>query len=80
MGDVYICKNCGREFRDIATMTANSCSRHPDGRGPHVPYEGGEKQKYTCKFCGREYRDIGTMTANSCSRHPDGKGPHSPAR
>lgn len=34
-----ICKYCGKEYRDIATMTMNSCVRHPDGRG-HIARRG----------------------------------------
>jgi len=79
----YYCKNCGRKFSDVRTLTAGSCPRHPEGncKGKHQLYEGSEKSSYMCKYCGRSFHDIATLTAGSCPRHPEGncKGRHSPA-
>ena len=79
----YYCEYCGQKYSDVRSLTANSCSRHPDGpnKWKHKLYEGGEKSQYTCKYCGQKYSDIRNLTANSCSRHPDGpnKGKHAPA-
>ena len=79
----YYCEYCGQKYSVVRNLTANSCSRHPDGpnKGKHKLYEGGEKSQYTCKYCGQKYSDIRNLTANSCSRHPDGpnKGKHAPA-
>ena len=83
MSENYYCEYCGQQYSDVSSLTANSCSRHPDGpnKWKHKLYEGGEKSQYTCKYCGQKYSDIRNLTANSCSRHPDGpnKGKHAPA-
>lgn len=76
----FLCQFCGHESSSISTLTGMSCSRHPDGKGRHVLYEGSEKKKYTCKFCGHESSSISTLTSMSCSRHPDGKGKHVPVQ
>lgn len=77
----FYCEYCGQKYNSVATLTALSCTRHPDGRGKHKLYEGSEKSQYTCKYCGYQYRDLITLTALSCPRHPDGsnKGKHAPA-
>ncbi|HJH02536.1 MAG TPA: hypothetical protein K8W19_00740 [Victivallis vadensis] len=79
----YYCKNCGRKFSDVRTLTSLFCSRHPDGsgKGKHELYEGDEKSTYTCKYCGRTFSSIAALVGVRCSRHPDGsgKGYHSPA-
>jgi len=79
----YYCRNCGQRFSSIASLTAASCFRHPDGayKGKHQLYEGSEKSRYTCKYCGQTYSSISSLTAGSCFRHPNGsyKGKHCPA-
>jgi len=79
----FYCEYCGSNYSSVSSLTAGSCSRHPDGanKGRHKLYEGGEKPKYTCKFCGSAYSSISSLTSGSCSRHPNGsnKGHHSPA-
>ena len=79
----YYCKNCGRKFSNVRTLTSLSCPRHPDGpsKGKHELYEGDEKSTYTCKYCGKTFSSIAVLTSLSCPRHPDGpsKGKHSPA-
>lgn len=79
----YYCANCGQKYASVSSLTASSCSRHPNGpgKGKHILYEGDEKSKYTCKHCGQSYSSISSMTASSCSRHPNGagKGKHAPA-
>jgi len=75
----YYCKYCGHKSSAISTLTAQSYSKHPDGRGKHALYEGSEKAKYSCRFCGHSSGSIATLTAQSCARHPDGKGKHQPA-
>lgn len=81
--DNYSCRFCGSRFSSISSMTANKCSRHPDGayKGYHSPYQGDNaKKKFFCSYCGSSFTSIGSMTANKCSRHPNGayKGYHSP--
>lgn len=79
----YYCKYCGAKASSIASLTGNSCSRHPDGanKGKHALYEGTEKPSYACKYCGTGASSISSLTGNSCSRHPLGtnKGKHAPA-
>ena len=75
----YYCEYCGSKYSSVSSLTANSCSRHPDGRGKHKLYEGSEKSQYVCKYCGQKYSSLTSLTANSCSRHPNGKGKHAPA-
>lgn len=79
----FYCEYCGTKTPSIASLTANSCPRHPGGanKGKHKLYEGGEKPQYFCKHCGTKTPNISSLTANSCPRHPDGanKGKHSPA-
>ena len=79
----FYCEYCGSKYSSVASLTASSCSRHPDGsyKGKHKLYEGSEKSQYTCKYCGQNYSNIASLTSNNCARHPDGsyKGKHSPA-
>lgn len=79
----FYCEYCGQQFSSVASLTSNSCSKHPDGsyKGKHKLYEGSEKSQYTCKQCGQQFSSIQTLTSNSCSKHPDGsyKGKHAPA-
>lgn len=80
----YHCEYCGVEHSSVSSLTASSCSRHPDGppnKGRHKLYEGREKAKYTCKYCGKESTSISSLTSSFCSRHPNGpnKGRHAPA-
>ncbi len=79
----YYCMYCGSKYSSVSSLTANNCSRHPDGpsRGKHVLYEGAEKSQYVCKYCGRTNSTIANLVSGWCSRHPDGvnKGKHSPA-
>jgi len=76
----YYCEYCGTTTSSIATLTANSCQRHPEGsyKGKHKLYEGSEKAEYSCKFCGIKSPSISSLTANTCQRHPAGsyKGKH----
>lgn len=80
---MYYCKHCGNRAQSISSLTASSCSRHPQGphKGKHVLYEGSEKNRYECKHCGTGAPSIATLTAASCPRHPLGsnKGRHEPA-
>lgn len=75
----FYCEYCGSKASSIASLTLNSCPRHPEGRGKHKLYEGSEKSKYSCKYCGSSASTISSLTLNSCPRHPNGKGKHSPA-
>ena len=75
----YYCEYCGSKYPSVSSLTAGSCSRHPDGRGKHKLYEGSEKSQYVCKYCGSKYPSLTSLTAGSCSRHPNGKGKHAPA-
>ena len=79
----FYCEYCGQKYSNVTSLTANSCSRHPNGngKGKHKLYEGSEKSKYTCKYCGQSYSTLTSLTVNSCSRHPNGngKGKHAPA-
>ena len=38
----YSCKYCGHKAKDVRSLTASACQRHPDGpgRGRHALYEG----------------------------------------
>ena len=79
----FYCEYCGSKYSSVASLTASSCGRHPDGsyKGKHKLYEGSEKSQYTCKYCGQNYPNIASLTASSCARHPNGnyKGKHAPA-
>ncbi len=83
MGKFY-CKYCGTFRSSVASLTASTCPRHPDGpnRGRHALYEGGERSEYVCRYCGAKRSSIMSLTASSCPRHPNGpnKGKHAPAR
>ena len=80
MSEKFYCEYCGSSFPSVSSLTSNSCNRHPDGKGKHKLYEGGEKSQYTCKYCGQKFNSISSLTGNNCSRHPDGKNRrHSPA-
>ncbi|CCY74040.1 putative uncharacterized protein [Brachyspira sp. CAG:700] len=39
MSENYYCEYCGQKYSDVRSLTANSCSRHPDGpnKGKHAP-------------------------------------------
>ena len=79
----FYCEYCGQKFSSVSSLTASSCSRHPNGagKGKHKLYEGTEKAKYTCKYCGQSFSSLSSLTASGCSRHPNGagKGKHAPA-
>ncbi|WP_432632841.1 hypothetical protein [Brachyspira sp.] len=79
----FYCEYCGSKYSSVASLTASSCARHPDGsyKGKHKLYEGSEKSQYTCKYCGQNYSNLASLTASSCARHPSGnyKGKHAPA-
>ena len=75
----YYCEYCGAKYSSVSALTANNCIRHPDGKGKHKLYEGGEKSQYVCKYCGTKYSSLSALTANNCIRHPNGRGKHSPA-
>ncbi|WP_205764406.1 hypothetical protein [Arenibacter sp. 6A1] len=77
----YYCEYCGTKSATITTLTANSCHRHPLGKGKHKLYEGSEKSSYSCKHCGTSSGTITGLTGNSCHRHPNGpsKGKHAPS-
>ena len=79
----YYCMYCGTKYPSVTSLTAGTCSRHPNGmnKGKHALYEGSEKSQYVCKYCGTKYPSLTSLTAGTCSRHPDGmnKGKHSPA-
>lgn len=79
----FYCEYCGQKYSSVSSLTANSCSRHPNGpcKGKHKLYEGSEKSQYVCKYCGQKYSSLSSLTGISCYRHPDGpnKGKHAPA-
>ena len=79
----FYCEYCGSRYPNVASLTATSCPKHPDGsyKGKHKLYEGDEKSQYTCKYCGQNYPSIQALTSVSCARHPSGsyKGKHAPA-
>ena len=79
----YYCKNCGKSFSSIKSLTHEKCLRSPLGsyKGYHELYEGSEKSQYYCKYCGKAFSSIKAMTAENCLKHPNGnyKGKHSPA-
>ena len=79
----FYCKYCGHKATSVASLTASSCIRHPNGpsKGKHALYEGSAKESYTCKYCGRKASSILSLTASKCLRHPNGpsKGSHEPA-
>jgi transcription elongation factor Elf1 len=76
MAEKFYCKWCGQSYSSVATLTATSCSRNPEGK-KHELYEGSEKSQYTCKYCGQKYSSLSTLTATSCSKSPHKK--HHPA-
>lgn len=82
-GQAYYCQYCGFKSGSIRSLTSGKCLRHPNGAfaGPHVLYEGSEKDEYLCKYCGHKSRDLRSLTAGKCLRHPNGafKGYHAPA-
>ena len=77
MGKVY-CKYCGREYADARSLLANSCSRHPEGKGKHELFTGPESETYVCRNCGSNYHDLASLTRNSCVHHGEGSGLHKP--
>jgi len=72
----YYCKWCGHKSSSVSILTANSCSKNPDGK-KHELYEGSEKAQYICKCCGHKSSSLSILTANSCSKSPTTK--HQPA-
>ena len=79
----YYCKHCGFKATSIASLTAATCQRHPNGayKGKHALYQGAEKSKYECQHCGASAPSLSSLTAATCQRHPLGayKGRHEPA-
>jgi len=72
----FYCKWCGTKYSSVSSLTANPCSKNPEGN-KHALYEGSEKAQYTCKFCGTKYSSLSSLTANPCSKSPTKK--HQPA-
>ena len=79
----FYCEYCGQKYSSVSSLTASSCSRHPNGhcKCKLKLYEGSEKSQYVCKYCGQKYSSLSSLTASSCNRHPNGrcKGKHAPA-
>ena len=79
---IFYCEYCGQQSSSVSSLTAWSCSKHPNGaaKGNHKLYEGSGKSQYVCKYCGMKSSSISSLTAGFCSRHPDGasKGRHAP--
>ena len=67
------CKYCGSRYSDARSLLANSCTRHPDGRGKHALFEGDKNGPFYCIHCGSKYTDLGTLLRNSCSHNPNGR-------
>jgi hypothetical protein len=76
MAEKFYCKWRGASFSSVSNLTANSCSRNPEGKR-HELYEGSEKSQYTCKYCGQKFSSLSNLTANSCTKSPHKK--HHPA-
>lgn len=78
----FYCKYCGASERSIASLTAYSCGKHPNGpnTSKHALYAGDEQGQYECKYCGASERSIASLTSYSCPRYPLGinKGRHEP--
>ena len=72
----FYCKWCGSKHSSVSSLTANSCSKNPEGK-KHELYEGNEKAQYTCKLCGSKHSSISSLTANACYKSPTKK--HQPA-
>lgn len=81
MSQSFYCMHCGYKAPSVSTLVAGQCPHHPEGKGKHVLYEGGEKSQYTCKHCGYKLSTLSSLTSARCSRHPEGsgKGYHIPA-
>lgn len=81
MAQNFYCEYCGAKYSSISFLTSGSCPNHPDGRGKHKLYEGGEKSEYFCKYCGTKNKSLQSLTNGYCPRHPNGtnKGKHAPA-
>lgn len=72
----FYCKWCGSKSSSVSNLTANGCSKNPDGKR-HELYEGSEKSQYTCKCCGSKSSSLANLTANGCSKSATKK--HQPA-
>ena len=80
----YYCQYCGKDYKDVFTLTRCKCPGHPDGvfKGNHVLYEAEEKPVYTCKICGHKEKTIKALVMKKCPRSPMGtfKGNHEISR
>jgi len=63
----FYCKWCGSKSSSVSSLTANGCSRNPEGK-KHALYEGSEKPRYTCQCCGSKSSSLSSLTANGCSK------------
>ena len=68
-----LCKYCGQKYNDARSLLANSCLRHPDGRGKHALFEGDKEGPFFCVHCGQKYNDLRSLLLNSCMHNPDGR-------
>ena len=75
----FYCEYCGNKYSSVSSLTASTCSRHPNGagKGKHKLYEGSEKSQYTCKCCGSKSSSLSSLTSLSCSKSSTKK--HQPA-
>ena len=80
----YYCQYCGKDFKDITSLTRSKCPYHPDGilKGNHILYEAEEKSIYTCKNCGHKEKTIKSLVIKKCPGSPKGifKGDHEVSR
>lgn len=76
----YYCQYCGKDYKDVFTLTRAKCPHHPDGvfKGFHSLYEAEEKAVYTCKNCGNKEKTIRNLVVKKCPKSPKGifKGNH----
>lgn len=67
----FYCKCCGQSFRDVKSLTVNSCGYSKTGK--HQLFEGEESNHYYCAFCGQKFNSLGSLCFNSCQNSPTKK-------
>ena len=73
-----VCKFCGQQNTNIASLTGGSCAKNPEGRH-HVPFRGSASgNRFTCMYCGQQNTNIASLTGGSCGKNPSSKKFHVP--
>lgn len=73
---IYICRNCGNEFKRSGSHKYQYCSRecHAESKKGTVPWNKGPVHVYICKNCGKEFKRRKSHEYQYCSMECKAEG------